>query len=74
VESERALPCPDVAWVNAVRLSGEKIIIIIIIIIIIFINSKWVDTRWQWLFYIYTKYDRQLDRGLACMYCSTEKV
>jgi hypothetical protein len=32
-------------------------IIIIIIIIIIFINCKWVDTRWQWLFYMYTKYD-----------------
>jgi hypothetical protein len=24
---------------------------------IIFINCKWVDTRWQWLFYMYTKYD-----------------
>jgi hypothetical protein len=23
----------------------------------IFINCKWVDTRWQWLFYMYTKYD-----------------
>jgi hypothetical protein len=33
------------------------IIIIIIIIIIIVINCKWVDTRWQWLFYMYTKYD-----------------
>jgi hypothetical protein len=33
------------------------IIIIIIIIIIIFINCNWVDTRWQWLFYMYTKYD-----------------
>jgi hypothetical protein len=32
-------------------------IIIIIIIIIIFINCNWVDTRWQWLFYMYTKYD-----------------
>jgi hypothetical protein len=27
------------------------------IIIIIFINCNWVDTRWQWLFYMYTKYD-----------------
>jgi hypothetical protein len=26
-------------------------------IIIIFINCKWVDTRWQWLFYVYTKCD-----------------
>jgi hypothetical protein len=30
---------------------------IIIIIIIIFINCKWVDTRWQWLFYVYTECD-----------------
>jgi hypothetical protein len=28
-----------------------------IYIIIIFINCKWIDTRWQWLFYMYTKYD-----------------
>jgi hypothetical protein len=26
-------------------------------IIIIIINCNWVDTRWQWLFYMYTKYD-----------------
>jgi len=32
-------------------------IIIIIIIIVIFINSNWVVTRWQWLFYMYTKYE-----------------
>jgi len=25
VEREQALPCPDVAWVSAVRLSVEKI-------------------------------------------------
>jgi len=24
---------------------------------IIFINCKWVVTRWQWLFYVYTKYE-----------------
>jgi len=30
---------------------------IIIIIIIIFINCNWVVTRWQWLFYIDTKYE-----------------
>jgi len=29
----------------------------IIIIIIIFINCNWVFTRWQWLFYIDTKYE-----------------
>ena len=28
-----------------------------IIIIIIFINCSWVVTRWQWLFYTYTKYE-----------------
>ena len=33
------------------------IIIIIIIIIIIFINCNWVVSRWQWLFYMYTKYE-----------------
>jgi hypothetical protein len=27
------------------------------IIIIIFINCKWVGTRWQWLFYVYTECD-----------------
>jgi hypothetical protein len=29
----------------------------IIIIIIIFINCKWVDTRWQWSYYICTDYE-----------------
>jgi len=29
----------------------------IIMIIIIFINCNWVFTRWQWLFYMYTKYE-----------------
>ena len=31
--------------------------IIIIIIIIIFIYCNWVVTRWQWLFYLYTKHE-----------------
>jgi len=26
-------------------------------IIIIFIYCNWVVTRWQWLFYMYTKYE-----------------
>ena len=26
-------------------------------IMIIFINCNWVVTRWQWLFYMYTKYE-----------------
>jgi len=25
--------------------------------IVIFINCNWVVTRWQWLFYMYTKYE-----------------
>ena len=33
------------------------IIIIIIITIIIIINCNWVVTRWQWLFYVYTKHE-----------------
>jgi hypothetical protein len=33
------------------------IYIYIYIIVIIFINCNWVDTRRQWLFYMYTKYD-----------------
>ena len=27
------------------------------IIIVIIINFNWVVTRWQWLFYMYTKYE-----------------
>jgi hypothetical protein len=23
----------------------------------VIINCNWVDTRWQWLFYMYTKYE-----------------
>jgi len=34
-----------------------ELFIIIIIIIIIIINCNWVVTRWQWLFYMYTKYE-----------------
>ena len=26
-------------------------------VIIIFINCNWVVTRWQWLFYMYTKHE-----------------
>jgi len=37
------------------RLYHQEIIIIIIIIIIV--NFNWVVTRWQWLFYMYTKYE-----------------
>ena len=31
--------------------------IVIIIIIIIFINCNWIVTLWQWLLYMYTKYE-----------------
>jgi len=27
------------------------------VIIIIFIDYNWVGTRWQWLFYMYTKHE-----------------
>jgi len=27
------------------------------VVIIIFIYCNWVVTRWQWLFYMYTKYE-----------------
>jgi len=33
------------------------IIIITITIIIIIFYCNWVVTRWQWLFYMYTKYE-----------------
>ena len=35
----------------------ETNIIIIIIIIIIITYCNWVVTRWQWLFYMHTKYE-----------------
>ena len=39
------------------RVLGVNYIIIIIIIIIIFIYCNCVVSRWQWLFYMYTKYE-----------------
>ena len=36
---------------------SSKLNRIILIIIIIFINCNWVVTRWQWLFYMYTKHE-----------------
>ena len=45
-------------WLGSTKnINTEKLIIIIIIIIIIFINCNWVVTRWQWLFYVFTKYE-----------------
>ena len=40
--------------VLAFRSFANKIIIIIVIIII---NCNWVVSRWQWLFYTYTKHE-----------------
>ena len=37
--------------------SISLVFIIIIIIIIIIINCNWVVAWWQWLFYMYTKYE-----------------
>jgi len=39
------------------RLTNYMRNIIVIIIIIIIINCNWVVIRWQWLFYMYTKYE-----------------
>jgi len=39
------------------RLMWDPRSLTVIIIIIIFINCNWVVTRWQWLFYMYTKYE-----------------
>jgi len=36
---------------------NSKCLWIIIIIIIIITNCNWVVTRWEWLFYMYTKYE-----------------
>jgi hypothetical protein len=41
----------------AVPAVATATVVIIIIIIIIIINGNCVITRWQWLFYIHTKYE-----------------
>jgi hypothetical protein len=33
------------------------VMVVTILIIVIFINCIWVDTRWQWPFYMYKKYE-----------------
>jgi len=45
------------AEVRRHRVNIARIVEIIIIIIITIIYCNWVVTRWQWLFYIYTKYE-----------------
>ena len=47
----------DVVVVVVVVVVIIIIIIIIIVIIIIIISCNWVVTRWQWLFYMYIKYE-----------------
>ena len=50
--------CIDCATLAVTEYKGDqKLLIIILIIIIIFINCNWVVTRWQWLFYLYTKHE-----------------
>ena len=39
------------------RFAEGAFLMMMIIIIIIFIHCNWVVTRWQWLFYMYTKYE-----------------
>ena len=36
---------------------GAVLKVLLYLIIIIFINRIWVVTRWQWLFYMYTKHE-----------------
>ena len=35
----------------------EMNIILIIILVVVVVNCNWVVSRWQWLFYMYTKYE-----------------
>jgi len=35
----------------------EALVLLFHNVIIIIINCNWVVTRWQWLFYMYTKYE-----------------
>jgi len=45
--------CRNTLEYLALRKGSQNCIIIIIIII----NCNWVVTRWQWLFYMFTKYE-----------------
>ena len=51
-EGKRKCSCSCVTEHDAMKAHTE-----IIIIIIIFIYCSWVVTRWQWLFYMYTKHE-----------------
>jgi len=47
----------SIGTADITEITGHIIIIIIIIIIISIIYCNWVVTWWQWLFYMYTKYE-----------------
>ena len=32
-----------------------EMIVVVVVVVIIVVNCNWVVTRWQWLFYMYTK-------------------
>jgi len=38
-------------------MKGNLKVEVLYLTIIIFINCSWVVTRWQWLFYMYTKHE-----------------
>jgi len=38
---------------------------LLLIIIIIFVYCNWVVTRWQWLFYLYTKHEIEIIHSLS---------
>ena len=42
---------------HMMTVNDVEMMMMIIIIIIIFIDCNWVVIRWQWLFYMYTKYE-----------------
>jgi len=42
---------------DAVHSDNTMFLIINKTLIITFINCNWVVSRWQWLFYMYTKYE-----------------
>jgi len=37
--------------------SEKQMMMMVMMMMMIFINCNWVVTRWQWLFYMYTKYE-----------------
>jgi len=51
------LQTPTVFWLGGGTIFLSYSTFMGLIIIIIFIYCNWVVTRWQWLFYIYTKHE-----------------